>query len=190
MPFYALVTIPLIQRLTQVWYADDASACGSLRKLCLLWDQVSQLGPQFGYFPNAKKMWLVVKKQFLDFACKLFSDTSVNITTDGRLYLGAAVGSQAYVADYIPSKVSSWADQLEVLNISHLFQPLEIWVRNYFISYVTGCSDHERNLFALPARLGGLGISNPVHLSSSEFHASVKITQPLHPLGSTRSTSR
>ena len=43
-------------------------------------------------------------------------------------------------------------------------------------------SDLERNLFALPARLGGLGISNPIHLSSSEFHASVKITQPLQSL--------
>jgi len=42
--------------------------------------------------------------------------------------------------------------------------------------------DLERNLFVLPARLGGLGISNPVHLSSSEFHASVKITLPLQSL--------
>ena len=135
------------------------------------------------------------------------------ITTDGRPYLGAAVGSQAYVVDYISSKVSSWTGQLEVLasfavvqphaafaafscdliskwlfvartvpNISHLFQPLEMCVRNYFIPSVTGRSppsDLERNLFA---RLGGLGISNPVHLSSSEFHASVKITQPLQSL--------
>ena len=81
MPFYALATIPLIQRLcisvTQAWYADDASACGSLGNLRLWWNQVSQLGPQFGYFPNSKKMWLVVKEQFLDVACQLFSDTSV-----------------------------------------------------------------------------------------------------------------
>ena len=51
----------------------------------------------------------------MDAARQLLSDTSVNITTDGRPYLGAAVGSQAYVADYISSKVSSWANQLEVL---------------------------------------------------------------------------
>jgi len=34
MPFYALSTIPLIQRLptnvTQAWYADDASICGKV----------------------------------------------------------------------------------------------------------------------------------------------------------------
>ena len=29
----------------------------------------------------------------------------------------------------------------------------------------------RENLFAFPARLGGLGISNPVHLSSGEFNA-------------------
>ena len=33
---------------------------------------------------------------------QLFSNTTVNIMTDGR---GAAVGSRAYVADYISSKV-------------------------------------------------------------------------------------
>ena len=36
----------------------------------------------------------------------------------------------------------------------------------------------RENLFAFPARLGGLGISNPVHLSSGKFNASVKITKP------------
>ena len=36
----------------------------------------------------------------------------------------------------------------------------------------------RENLFAFPARLGGLGISNPVYLSSGKFNASVKITKP------------
>ena len=43
-------------------------------------------------------------------------------------------------------------------------------------------SDLERYLFALPSRLGGLGNSNPVYLSSGEFHASVKIIKPLQSL--------
>ena len=38
MPFYALATIPLIRKLsahvTQVWYADDAAACGKISDLC------------------------------------------------------------------------------------------------------------------------------------------------------------
>ena len=66
MPFYALSTIPLIRRLpnnvTQAWYADDVSACGEVSHLRLWWDQLSLLGPHFGYFPNASKTWLVVKE--------------------------------------------------------------------------------------------------------------------------------
>ena len=55
----------------------------------------------------------------------------------------------------------------------------------YIIPSVTGRfppSDLERYLFALPSRLGGLDNSNPVHMSSGEFHASVKITKPLQSL--------
>ena len=59
MPFYALATVPLIQKLTapvtQVWYADDAATCGKISALRMWWDQVSSLGPSFGYFSNAKK---------------------------------------------------------------------------------------------------------------------------------------
>ena len=49
--------------------------------------QVLQFGPPFGYFPNAKKTWLVVKEQFLDHAYH-FSDTYINVTTD---YPGAVM---------------------------------------------------------------------------------------------------
>ena len=37
----------------------------------------------------------------------------------------------------------------------------------------------ERDLLALPARLGGIALANPTKLSDTEFSASVKITEPL-----------
>ena len=40
-------------------------------------------------------------------------------------------------------------------------------------------SDIERNVFALPCRLGGIGVANPMRLSSSECLASVQVTKPL-----------
>jgi len=40
-------------------------------------------------------------------------------------------------------------------------------------------SDLDRELLALPARLGGLGLLNPSHLSTIEYSASMKVTQPL-----------
>jgi len=65
MPMYALGIVPLIQKLagidvSQMWYADDASAGGSLQSLCAWWDH---LGPDYGYFPNAVKTCLIVKPQ-------------------------------------------------------------------------------------------------------------------------------
>ena len=40
-------------------------------------------------------------------------------------------------------------------------------------------SDIERNLFALPCCLGGIGVANPMRLANSEYLASVQVTKPL-----------
>ena len=64
MPFYALATVPLIHHLDehedlqQVWYANDASASGSLSSAQSWWDKLSTVGPGYGYHPNASKTWL------------------------------------------------------------------------------------------------------------------------------------
>jgi len=76
--------------------------CGEVSHLHLWWNQLSLLGPHFGYFPNASKSetWLV-KNQYLQHAQSLFANTFVNITTDGRPQLGAAIGSNTFVAQYV-----------------------------------------------------------------------------------------
>ena len=110
-PFYDLATVPLIQRLTtlvtQVWYADDAAACGKISALRAWWDQVSSLGPSFGYFPNATKAWLVTKSQF-NSICKMFSDTAVNDTTDGRPHLGTPIDTVEYLERLNVDEVDNW----------------------------------------------------------------------------------
>ena len=62
MPFYALATRPLIGALRlsnnsirQTWYADDATAAGSISALKEWWQDLCKLGPAYGYFVNAKK---------------------------------------------------------------------------------------------------------------------------------------
>jgi len=65
-----------------VLYADDAAAYGKISDLRAWWDRASFLGPSFGYFPNATKPgWYT----------KMFSDTAVSFTADGRPHLGAPV---------------------------------------------------------------------------------------------------
>ena len=60
MAMYAVAITPLIHRVAnenmkQVWFADDASAGGRLEYLKNWWDNISQIGPEYGYFPNASK---------------------------------------------------------------------------------------------------------------------------------------
>ena len=65
-------------------------------------------------------------------------------------------------------------------NISELFRSLEEAIRYKFLPDLTGqlaLSDVERDLLALPSRLGGLGIINPV--TSSDFQHLCSITYPL-----------
>jgi len=58
-----------------------------------------------------------VKEQFLVLAHLVFSNTFVNVTADGSPYLGAAIGSQSYVDDYVSEKCLplSWVSELETL---------------------------------------------------------------------------
>lgn len=60
--------------------------------------------------------------------------------------------------------------------------PLEEIICTKFLSNLTNqsfFSDAERDLMALPPRLGGLGIVNPARYSSFQFSSSVSITAPL-----------
>ena len=97
MSMHALATIPLIMRLndipnvTQVWYADDASASGSLSSLRKWWDNLCSSRPAYGYHANATKTWLITKDSHMAKAREIFQDTQVNITTSISLNLSSVL---------------------------------------------------------------------------------------------------
>ena len=67
-------------------------------------------------------------------------------------------------------------------DIQGLLQPLEEAIHKFFISALFGrppCSSMERDLYALPVQLGGLGLVNPCKAAVSSFNASVQLTSPL-----------
>ena len=69
-----------------------------------------------------------------------------------------------------------------VPNIGNLLQPLEDTLRQRFIPALTGRpapSDTKRELLALPARFGGLGIANPAATAEREHQASMQLSSPL-----------
>ena len=197
----------------QVWYADDATGAGTCDDLRAFWDSLQIHGVGYGYHPNATKTHLVVKAEHATKARELFAGTGVNVTTEGKRHLGAAVGSRSYMEEYVTGKVTKWCDEIKQLatiaqtqphaaysaythglssrwtflsrtipNIADLLQPLEDAIQHHLIPALTGrppCSRVERDLLALPVRLGGVGIVNPVSNSQHMFEASVRLTTPL-----------
>ena len=84
MPMYAVDTLPLIKRFPnlamQVWYADDASALGTITNLRECWENLARMGLGFEYFPNPSKTWLVMKVEYFSKAAAAFEGTRINIT--------------------------------------------------------------------------------------------------------------
>ena len=78
---------------------------------------------------------------------------------------------------------SRWSYLLHTIpDNTDLLQPLEDVIHQLFIPALFGrppCSSTERDLYALPVRLGGLGLVNPCSAASSSFHDSEKLTAPL-----------
>ena len=214
---YAIATLPLIRRLpnpvTQVWYADDAAASGSLNNLRYWWDELQKVGPRYGYFPNPKKSWLITKEVCHTDALAFFSSTSINVTSHGHSYLGSPLGSPAFIDEFVSEKIAQWSTELHLLSaiaqaqphaafaalthgllskwsylscttagISPHFQKLEDILHSQFIPAISGTpapDDLDRQLFALPAREGGLGIINPASSCEHEYSASKAISGPL-----------
>ena len=72
--------------------------------------------------------------------------------------------------------------------LANLLQPLENAIRYQFIPALLGetkhyvISDLQRELFALPARLGGLAIDNPTIQAQHKYQESVELSQSLRAL--------
>ena len=134
---YAIATIPLI--LKTVWqteqakensksagYADDLFGAGSVRGLKKLWQYIKSEGPKYGYHQEESKTWLIVKPEFLSEAKLIFSDTAVNVTTNGRKHLGAAIGSIEFRDEFVNKKVDNWISELEMLAKLAIFASISV----------------------------------------------------------------
>ena len=81
---------------TMAMYADNSAAGGNIFNFKWWWDLLLVLGPQYGYFFNETKSWLVVKEDAVDTARVMFSGSDIHITTEGHCYLGGVIGSEAF----------------------------------------------------------------------------------------------
>ena len=130
MPWYSISTAGIIQTtktltptVHQVWLADDAAAAGTIQKLYEWYNILVVEGKKCGYFVYGKKSWLIVKsEQIAELARSLFGDT-VNIRTEGKIHIGAVIGSEEYKKEYCDELVNNWVNQLNVLSDFATTQP-------------------------------------------------------------------
>ena len=75
-----------------------------------------------------------------------------------------------------------WTNFLRTLpDIAESLEPFECGINEVFIPAVTDytVTKVERNLLGFPVHMGGLGFTDPVVSSSSEYEALIKVTNPL-----------
>ena len=117
MSIYAIAIIALVLMIMEIMstspnntskmvaYADDFTAAGTVKDLKYWWETLCELGPKFGYYPEASKTWLIVKNDFYDIANTTFKSTKINVTSNGKRHLGTVIGSRSYKEDYMNEKI-------------------------------------------------------------------------------------
>ena len=121
MGMYTLSMQPLITALQyfsdakQCWFADDASGIGTIIDIKKWWDALNEYGPELGYFPHAKKCWIIVKPPKEEWVREAFKDTPINVTTKGHKRLGATLRSRSYPSECNSEKVETWVSEVTKL---------------------------------------------------------------------------
>jgi len=89
---------------------------------------------------------------------------------------------QASYAAYTFGLEHRWTYFLRTLpDIQDLLEPLESAISRVLIPAITDrhCGQLDRDILALPVRLGGLGVANPSSDANLDYTSSVKVTAPL-----------
>ena len=132
MAVYAIGLTPLLTELLSTIaeiedqmaaFADDITSVGKLVSLRSWWNQITTIGPHFGYYPQPKKSWLIVKESEYENAKAIFEGTNIQISKDGERHLGAVIGSREYKDQYCTRMVKQWSDELTLLSEIAITQP-------------------------------------------------------------------
>ena len=93
-------------------------------KVAVLKVKVAVSGSRFGYYVNEKKSWFIIKTEpHLETATNLFNDSKVNITTEGKRHVGAAIGRSEFRTTYVTKNVNEWCEELKTLSNFAKSQP-------------------------------------------------------------------
>ena len=127
MAMYTIGTKPLIDCLNgiakQVWYADDSAAGSTVANIRRWWDGLVEAGPLYEYHPNSSKTHILTKQEHADSANDAFKDTDITVSTEGKGYLGGAIGSTSFIKLFMENKIKGWVDEIKTLSNIAKCQP-------------------------------------------------------------------
>ncbi len=208
MPMYA---IALMNRVNQSVVVTHAAATSNIPALHRWWEELTNIGPAYGYMVNAHL--IVKASQLSEAQTTFEdTQINITIIGKPHLGspLGSQEFTESFVRNKVQTW-SEELEKLSIIanihpqaayavfthgivgylvrttpNIGPLLQPLENITRIKLLPALSGRvapNDSERDLLALPARLGGIGVINPTTtLSDSAYSASKQISAPLYNL--------
>ena len=119
-----------------VWYADDASAGGTvISGIFPWWEKLVKYAPQFGNFPKASKS-SVIGKAVLKWRFLRSFMTDLIGTLEGRLHLRIHLGTTDYQNQCI--KVQEWCRWVEI-QITCCFPHFCTWCQKWVDVFLWGC---------------------------------------------------
>ena len=165
-----------VNNIRQVWYADDSSAAGKLESLFEWWRELSNWGPLLGYQPAPEKCYLVVKNEVdLAKARHIFADSDIKITMQGRPFLGSAIGNTDFVKEYVTSKVTEWAKEIEELSKIAVTEP-----QCAYYGYITSIS--KRWIYLMRSLDGIATLFEPLETALTEVFIPSLLGKNITPL--------
>ena len=101
---------------------DDSACSAKLPEVREWFDKLSELGPNFGYYPEPQKTTLVVDSKDQSEAEMLFGDLGVTVVT-GQRFLGGFIGDHESCGEYVEQRVEMWMQCVEKLTKTAESQP-------------------------------------------------------------------
>ena len=131
------------------------------------WDDLTQLGPQYHYFPNPEKTWLIVKDEHFEAASTTFAGSGIQLIKLRREYLGSAIGSADFSEAFVEMKVEGWTYKIEQLSEISKTHPHAVYT-----AYTHGLSHKWKFLLRTMPNIGNLltPLETAVHQSHSLHH--------------------
>jgi hypothetical protein len=93
-----------------------ASAAGKLEQIMRYFNELMEIGPKYGYFPEPSKCILIVRSTNLTTAQSLLEAHSLNFQlSTGDRFLGGFVGEASTRDEWLKKRISEWVSGVEQL---------------------------------------------------------------------------